>query len=466
MTARLSTEPAAAGVVVPSVVMRTDRLSCRPFGHCLVLFVVLAAAGLARAQALYEQEPINYLTAPANDPVARLQKRITSGEIKLERNVRNGYLDSVLRQLDIPVSSQSLVFSKTSFQRDHISPANPRALFFDDETYVGWVRGADVIEVAATDPVLGPVFYTLDQHSPADAKAPPTFVRQTHSCLQCHGGTMTRDTPGLLIRSVFPDPTGQPVLSAGTFLTTQQSPWSQRWGGWYVTGTHGDQRHMGNVVVTGETNPEQSLDRNAGANLTDLSKKFDTSAYAAPGSDIVALLVFEHQAETHNLLTRANYQARAALRDEEAMNRALGRPGGHRSESTAARIQSAGEALVRQMLFVEEPVLTGPVEGTTSFAEEFEARGPRDAMGRSLRELDLKRRLFRYPCSYLIYSKSFDALPAAMKDYVYRRLWEVLNSDDDEAGDFAHLKRSQRRAIREILAETKPDLPAYWKRGG
>jgi hypothetical protein len=437
--------------------------SCRPCGLCAFLFVALATTGLVRAQPTYEQEPINYLTAPVTDPVANLQKRIASGEVKLDHNDRNGYLDSVLRLLDIPVSSQSLVFSKTSFQRDHISPANPRALYFDDDTYVGWVRGADVIEVAATDPNLGPVFYTLDQHTAAQPGTPPNFVRTTHSCLQCHGGTMTRDTPGLLVRSVFPDSSGQPVLSAGTFLTTQSSPWSQRWGGWYVTGTHGSQRHMGNAVVANESNPDQSLDREAGANLTDLSSRVDTAALPSPHSDIVALLVLEHQAQMHNLLTRANYQARLALRDQQAMNRALGRPDAQPSDSTKARIESAGEALVRCMLFADEPVFTDEIAGTSTFADEFEAKGPKDAMGRSLRDFDLKRRLFRYPCSYLIYSASFDALPAEMKDFVYRRLWQVLNADDIDAGPYAHLKRSQRRAILQILAETKQGLPDYWK---
>jgi hypothetical protein len=456
------TEPAAAGGVLLSVVMWRVPFFCRPHGRFVFVLLALATAGPAGAQALYEQEPINYLTAPADDPVARLQKRISSGEVKLERNDRNGYLDSVLRQLDIPVTSQSLVFSKTSFQRDHISPANPRALYFDDETYVGWVPGADVLEIAATDPVLGPVFYTIDQHQPTNAKA-PAFVRQTHSCLQCHGGTMTRDTPGLLVRSVFPDASGQPVLSAGTFLTTQQSPWSQRWGGWYVTGTHGAQRHMGNSVVTNEAEPDKSLNRDAGANVTDLSTRFDTGAFPTPHSDIVALLVLEHQAEMHNLLTRASYQARLALRDQQAMNRALGRPDAYPSDSTKARIESAGEALVRCMLFADEPVFTDEVAGTSTFAEDFEAKGPKDAMGRSLRDLDLKRRLFRYPCSYLIYSASFDALPAEMKDYVYKRLWQVLNEDDEEAGPYSRLKRSQRRAILQILAETKKDLPDYWK---
>ena len=427
--------------------------------------VVAFVASDARADAHYDQDPIHYGTALVDDPVARLDRQVKSGRVKLDCNERNGYLDSVLKHLKIPASSQSLVFSKTSFQRDHISPSNPRALYFDDDTYVGWVRGGDVLELAATDPNLGTIFYTLDQRKPAGGGAAPSFKRETHACLQCHGSTMTRDTPGLLVRSVFPDASGQPVLSAGTFLTTQQSPWSERWGGWYVTGTYGQMRHMGNASCDDDAEAERSLDRDAGANVTDLSQKFDPAPYPERGSDVVALLVLEHQAETHNLLTRANYQARLALRDQQAMNRALGRPDDYRSEGVAARVESAGEALVRQMLFADERPLTDTVQGTSTFAEDFEARGPRDTMGRSLRDLDLKRRLFRYPLSYLIYSRSFDALPAEVKDYVYRRLWQVLTSDDD-VGDFSHLKRSQRRAIREILAETKKDLPAYWKTGG
>ena len=413
----------------------------------------------ARADAPYEQEPINYFKATPTDPVARLQQRVDAGDLKLEYNRRNGYLESLLRSLDIPVSSQSLVFSKTSFQRDRIAPATPRALYFDDSTYVGWVRGGEVIEVASTDPQLGTVFYTVAQN-PAQGER-PTIVRETHSCLQCHGSAMTRDVPGLLVRSVVPDATGEPVLSAGTHLTSQSSPWAQRWGGWYVSGTHGDMAHMGNAVVAEDAKPQAAL--TGGANVTDLSDRFDTGAYLSGHSDVVALLVLTHQAETHNALARANHQARVALRDQAAMNRALGRPEGERSAGTAARIESAGEALVRQLLFADEPVMTDPVSGTTSFAEEFEAEGPRDKMGRSLRQLDLKKRLFRYPLSYLIYSESFDALPGEMKEFVYRRLWDVLDGTDE---GYSHLRPSQRRAIVEILAETKQGLPAYWKAQG
>lgn len=421
-------------------------------------------AGQARAQALYEQDPINYLATPATDPVAALKKQLDSGSARLEYNARNGYLESLLRHLNIPLSSQTLVFSKTSFQRDRISPANPRGLYFDDNTYVGWVRGGDVLELASTDPNLGTVFYTLDQRPASDGK-PPRLVRQTHSCLQCHGSTMTRDIPGLLVRSVFPDRSGQPMLSAGTYFTTLQSPFAERWGGWYVTGSIGNERHMGNAFVLDEQKPEASLDRELGGNLTDLPNCFDTAAYPTPHSDVVALMVLTHQAELHNLLTRANYHTRVALRDEAAMNAALGRPEGQRSDSTTSRIKSAGEALVRALLFADEQPLGDPIKGTSTFTQDFPQRGPRDRLGRSLRDFDLERRLFRYPCSYLIYSESFDSLPREMKDYVYGRLWQILNGHDD-SGDFSHVKRSTRRAIIQILAETKQGLPAYWKAEG
>ena len=174
----------------------------------------------ARADEIYEREPINYFGAPARDPVARLQQRLERGEAKLERNEANGYLSSLLEQLKIPASSQTLVFTTTSFQRDRITPATPRALYFDDDTYVGWVPGGDVLELASTDPELGTVFYTRDQRKPEariEAGGPkeqsPQLVRQNASCLQCHGSSMTRDVPGLLLRSVYSDASGQPVLS-------------------------------------------------------------------------------------------------------------------------------------------------------------------------------------------------------------------------------------------------------------
>jgi hypothetical protein len=266
------------------------------------------------------------------------------------------------------------------------------------------------------------------------------------------------------VRSVYPAPDGQPVYNAGSFVTDHTSPLEERWGGWYVTGTLGDQTHMGNVFVRDRANPED-LDRAAGSNVTDLAGRLDVSAYLADTSDIVALMVLEHQTQMQNRIIAANYQARMALHYERVMNEALGRPAGTLSDSTRRRIEGPAEDLVEYLLFCGETPLTAPVAGTSGFAEQFASRGPRDARGRSLREFDLTTRLFRYPCSYLIDSESFDALPGEVKAYVYRRLSEILTGED-QGPEFAHLSPEDRRAILEILRDTRADLPADWNDAG
>jgi hypothetical protein len=218
---------------------------------------------------------------------------------------------------------------------------------------------------------------------------------------------------------------------------------------------------MGNVLVSDREHPEK-LDTRAGSNLKDLTGKFETSEYLSPDSDIVALMVLEHQVKMHNLITLANYQAKIAVHYARAINKALGEPENTISESTARRYQGPAEDLVKYMLFVEEAELSEPVKGTTSFASEFATRGPRDKQGRSLRDLNLKTRLLEHPCSYLIYSKAFDALPSPVKDHIYRRLWEVL-SGKDQSPKFARRTPAERKAILEILRDTKPGLPEYWK---
>jgi hypothetical protein len=330
-------------------------------------------------------------------------------------------------------------------------------LYFNDEAYMGWVQGGDVIELSAVDPQLGAVFYTLSQKSADSTKV----LRQTHQCLQCHASSMTESVPGHLVRSVYPDSTGFPILAAGTFRISHESPFRQRWGGWYVTGTHGRQTHLGNIVFEDE-NAVDDVQRSDGANVKELRDRIDVSRYLSPHSDMVALMVLEHQTKMHNLITRANFATRRALFDEEIMNRMLERPPGHRSESTLRRISNVCDEMLSYMLLVEEAPLVEEIAGTSSFASDFASAGLRDARGRSLRDLDLRGRLFKYPCSYLIYSSAFDGLPKPAKDYVYRRLWEVLTGQD-RSDAFARLKPVDRTAIYEILSQTKPGLPEYWK---
>ena len=422
------------------------------FGFALLL----STTNLARAVDL-DREPINYGSADAHNAVERLLERLDAGQARLTWEDKHGYLPSLLRELNVPTSSQMLVFSKTSLQRHRINPRTPRAVYFADDVYVGYCQKGDVLEVTAVDPQLGSVFYSLNQKKSAQ----PQFKRQADNCLICHASSFNQGYPGLLVRSVFADGLGLPLLASGTFRIDHTSPLKQRWGGWYVTGTSGKQTHLGNMIVRGNPRPED-IDNSANVNVTKLDRYLNTSPYLTPHSDIVALMVLEHQTEMHNRLTRANFLTRVALRDEAEFNKALGRPADYRSDSTLSRIKNAGEPVVKYLLMGEEAELTDAVKGTSPFAEEFMKRGPRDRRGRSLRDLDLKRRLFVYPCSYVIYSEALDALPSPVRDYVLRRLWEVLTGADTSK-DFAHLSSEDRRAILEILRETKPDLPQYWR---
>lgn len=430
--------------------------------HLLLVATMMVATPLlsissAWAQDDFERPPIEYSKSTPDNAISRLQARLAAGEAKLKFRAPHGYLESFLAELKVPQSSQMLVFSKTSLQRQRITPETPRAIYFNDEMYIGFCQNGEVLEISAADPQLGTVYYTLDQEDVAK----PEIIRQTDNCLICHGSSQTQNIPGHVVRSVYSDASGQPILSSGSFRIDQTSPIEQRWGGWYVTGTHGEQKHLGNTIFRDRRRPEDQ-DVSESMNLTDLGARFDPREYLSPHSDIVALMVLEHQAMGHNLIARANFTARQALHYEAALNRDLGEPADHRWESTTSRIKSAGEPLVKYLLFCEEAKLTARITGTSEFTAEFVAQGPRDKQGRSLRDFDLQHRLFKYPCSYLIYTPSFDALPPIMRDYVYARFWDVLSGKEQHA-DFAHLTAADRQAILEIIRETKPDMAKNWK---
>jgi hypothetical protein len=428
-------------------------MNMRLMRSALLLVLSWSLTNCASVQAQeFEREPIEYSQRSGENRVTRLMAELEAGKKNLKHEDGFGYLRSLLTELQVPESSQTLVFSKTSLQRQRISPTTPRALYFSDDTYIGYCREGDVLEVSAMDKDLGAIFYTLDQAG----DKPPRITRQTDNCLICHGSSSTKGVPGYVVRSVYSDAAGFPILSSGTHRTDHTSPLIERWGGWYVTGMHGNQRHLGNLVIRDKREPEQ-VDNAAGQNVTDLSKYFDTSGYLTPHSDIVALMVLEHQADAQNHITQANFATRQALHYEQTLNRELGKPADEHWDSTKSRIKSACEPLVEYLLFCDETPLTHKIEGTSRFATEFQERSPRDAKGRSLRDLDLTRRMFKYPCSYLVYSPSFGALPKDAKDYVFRRLREVLDGRTPE-DKFKHLSDDDRKAIREILAET---LPGY-----
>src|SRR3984885_2491186 len=258
----------------------------------------------------FADAPISYRSSELNDPVAKLEKRLEHGELKLHYDSKHGYLKSVLDALHISVSSQTLVFSKTSFQYPEINASTPRALYYNDDVYVGQVHDGRFLEFVSFDPMQGAVFYVMDEHRDKH----PRFERSEVDCIQCHVAPSTKGIPGVMLRSVFPKPDGTANAAARSYVTGQESPIAQRWGGWYVTAKNGAQGGMANVLLSDPQHPEQ-LDRAQGTNLSTLAGRFDTLAYLTGSSDIVALMVLAHQTQMHNWITLTNYQTRIALAD-------------------------------------------------------------------------------------------------------------------------------------------------------
>jgi hypothetical protein len=211
---------------------------------------------------------------------------------------------------------------------------------------------------------------------------------------------------------------------------------------------------MGNVLFK---ESEGKLDREAGANLESLDSIISTDAYLSDHSDIVALMVLEHQTQMHNAIAWANYETRRAIHQSNQMNELLDRERGFISESAERRINRSADRVLKYLLMCDEFALVDPISGNSGFTEDFQSRGIRDSDGRSLRDLDLQQRLFRYPCSYLIYSPAFDGLPDEVRSRVLERLKDILNGGDDSQ-TYAHLTPKMRRGIMEILRETKPEF--------
>jgi hypothetical protein len=363
---------------------------------------------------------VAYSAKPVANEIARLQAQIDRGELKLEFTRPRGYLDSLLRALRIDPSSQVLVYSKTSLQFQLIRAATPRAIYFNDDTYVAWVQGSNILEIATMDGDRGAVFYTLLNHH----DTAPKVARETSRCLSCHDTfSMTGGgVPRFLFLSAPVDSDGVLQRHKVSIETDDRTPFSERWGGWY------------------STNAAETLDA-----------RFDTRPYLTNRSDAVALLVLQHQLYIKNLITRLSFKTRTFLAREKQERWEDATP------ATKRALQRMMDGLVEAMLFCGAAPLDGSIRGGAAFEQSFGNAGPRAPDGRSLREFDLQTRLFKYPLSYVIYSEAFDALPANTRTYLYGRLDAVL-AGEDRSPTFAHLTDADRAAIRQILTATKPEF--------
>jgi hypothetical protein len=399
-------------------------------GACL--FALLTLAGVATHGQLVndvlelEHPSFNYVAPARRNAVTRLSDRLADDQALLQFDPGSGYLRSLLKELAVPIESQITVFSAASLQGRLIRPSNPRAIFFNDSVTVGWVRGG-FIEIAAHDAERGAVFFRLLQ-----TPGLPTLFRE-NSCLGCHYSATTLGVPGFIARSIPTAVDGSNMPWLGNYQVDHRTAITDRWGGWYVTGRVGSP-HLGNAPIADRRLQELPAPV-AGPPLESLSGRFDTELFLSPHSDVVALLVFDHQQHMMNLLSRLNAEARV-------------RPN--------APLDAAAAEVVDYMLFVDEAPL-GPVAGGSGFSTVFSASGRRDSKGRSLRDLDLARRLMRYPCSYMIYAEAFDGLPMTAKTAIYRRLKDVLEGRV-RSPRYARLTAADRQAVLEILRETIRDF--------
>jgi len=408
-------------------------------------FCVVALAGICSAGAQsgdadldINQPPHEYRQRTPQDRFTRLKAKLESGEIALDRTDQRAFILSLLRALDIPPSSQLLVFSTTSLQLSLITPANPRAIYFNEDLYVGFIPGGKV-EVVGLDPDLGGIYYIFDL--PRDER--PLRIERSDRCMNCHAGEDTGHVPGLVLKSVVPGPTGGSLTAYRTEESGHGIPFDQRFGGWYVTGEGAATNHWGNLIGrlaagTLTTQPNRPGDR------------FSFSKYPMATSDLLPHLVLEHQAGFVNRAVQATYRARTAL----------AAAAGRLSDAQNAELSEQARTLVRYLLFADEaPLPAGGVDGDPAYKTAF-LRNRKTAAGDvALKDLDLRTRLFRHRCSYMIYSPVFAGLPVPLKERVQRRLAEALRDDArDEAS--AHLPLEEKRAIRRILKATLDGYPA------
>jgi hypothetical protein len=404
----------------------------------LALFAAAALPVRAEEARGIENPLHGYWTRAAQDRFSRLKAEIESGRAALDGTSERAMLESVLRLLEVPASSQTLVFTATSLQKGLINARNPRALYFNDDTYVGYVPGGR-LEILSLDPELGGIFYILDR---ARGERPPRAQRE-RNCMNCHSPHYLGEIPALLLESVVPVMSGGGEKAFRREQTGHGVPLGERFGGWYVTGDAGFARHWGNLIY--EYGAQGRRERPLAP-----GELFDWARYPVATSDVLAHLVHEHQVGFVNRVTVGTYRTRELLAGEGS------------AEAVALEIEKLARAIVRYALFADEVPLPAAIAGDAAFKAAFLSTRKPAANGAALKDFDLRTRLFKLRCSYKVYSPSFTGMPPELKTRVHRLLARALDGAEPE---FTYLPAAERAAIRTILVETLPDFAAAAGKG-
>jgi len=398
------------------------------------LLLSIQGKGFTQEYAELDEAPHHYWEAQPQDRFTRLADELESGRRQLPKGDDLTVLRGLLEALDIPVSSQRLVFSATSLQSGLIHARNPRAIYFNEDTSVGYVPGGR-LEILSIDPQLGAIFYIFDL--PKDSHLP--FIDRSTRCMNCHQGERMNFIPGHALESAIPSMTGGTLEAFRRRQFGHGVPLQDRLGGWHVTGEGSIKKHHGNVV--GKLSP-QGLQ----TTFYKPGELFSWSRYPVETSDMLAHLLHEHQAGFINMVLEGTYRARYALHQS----------GGQLSQGQRQMLDAHAARLVRYVLFADEvPLPAGGIPGDPSYKKAFQSH-QRHALpsGASLRDLDLNSRLLRYRCSYMIHTPMWDAMPEPLLQRVHEHLKQALDEKHPSA-EYAYLGTEEKRVIRAILTQSK-----------
>jgi hypothetical protein len=277
------------------------------------------------------------------------------------------------------------------------------------------------------------VFYIFD--IPRNGKTP--LPDRSNRCMNCHAGADTGYVPGLVIKSVVPGPSGGSLTAFRIEQTGHGIPLDQRFGGYYLTGSPGFTNSWANL--TGRLTPDGLIKR-----PIEPGTLFNIDRYAARTSNLLPQLLHEHQAGFVNRVVEAIYRVRTSLYVSN----------GSLTPSQKEELDQQARKIVRYVLFADEVSLpTGGIAGDNEYREEFLRNRRTTKEGISLKDFELKTRLFKYRCSYMVYSPLFEGMPGPLKERVEHFLKQALDSTNPNP-DYQYLPQEEKSAIRSILKTT------------
>ena len=374
-----------------------------------------------------------YLEKQPRDPFTRIKADLESGSLFYDDRKPLGYLESLLGKLKISKHSQQLVFSTTSLQLSRISPRNPRAIYFNEDLYLGYVPGGQ-IEVIGIDPEIGAIPYIFSPPAGKEKSWHPKAIR-SRRCMNCHANSDIGGVPGLLISSVIPGPGGGSIDAFRQTDTGHAIPYDLRFGGWHLTGNHtfptswaNSTGVMSKSIVTKISNPPGTF--------------FNWNRYLVPESEVIANPVLEPQVGFVNRCLGATYRLREFFLLEESKEPA----------KRTVRISQEAVRIVEYVLFSDEAPLPKPISYENSaFAKDFQSKGD------PLRQFNLKDRLMQRRCSYMIRSLSFQGLPEELKNAVFSKIKTVMTVPRSKlSSEFSYFGETERKEINEALEIISP----------